>query len=353
MSEGTIDEVEVVPAAKPSGWKNWAERRRADAALGKFYQRPEAPPGFRDGKRYVTVPEADVLKRGPYSKICGYNARTVARLVGMHPATIRKALDAKEFSLHDLGSVLRWVIGKVRPGDVAEVDAVPPLWRHYDTFSLLSVPSSPRGKRNHILLAVQMPRGSAREEAVRLFWANRVKIKAFRGASYPLAVRLLELDGITFANLPARPPRKAGVSSPRKRDPHPEIHWLAKTLRGLVTLGVLTYDKDTGVWAMAPFPVDLEGTLAGLREEGFVAAEIVERHIVIGPDWLSLAAGRRLLAYMRTNRLKAKDCGRDRRLWIITGMDRVMHGYRERQIFRRQHDDRDEAGLFLPSSGAA
>ncbi len=239
-----------------------------------------------------------------------------------------------------MGSVLHWVIRQVRPGDTADFETLPPLWRHLDNFTLLA--GAPRQGRspNAICLAVPMPPVQAREEMIRLFWAHRGKISGFVGNSSDLARRLLELDGIDPGSLGHQTDPSGRVRQ------HRHVRQAAKTLRQLVTIGVLTHDESG--WAMAPAPVDLDGVTEGLRSEGFAEAEILERHIAIGRDLFSLPAARRLLAYMRTNRLKANRCGRDRRLWIVTGMDRAFHGYKERKVFRQRGlrpDDGDPADL--------
>ena len=98
---------------------------------------------------------------------------------------------------------------------------------------------------------------------------------------------------------------------------------------------MLTLDWEAMRWDLAPFPTDIEDVLRGLMREGFIHAMIVESHIVIGRDWFSLGDSKRLLAYMRTNRLTANACGRDWRIWIVGALYRAMHGYKERRIFRR------------------
>lgn len=281
---------------------------------------PVAPPeGHRLSRRNVTLPNSDAATRGRYSRVWGYTAHTIARLAGVSVSTVRKAIVAGTVKPHDLGSIFAWVIHVVRPGRDEDLDKGPPLWQFFDNYTLVRGLSQLRQTNPNIVpLAVPMPYGPAVKDMVLLFWRHRTKVDGFVGTRTDLARRLHELDGIAPGDMPRS---KLGQAS--------------ATLRRLVAHGVIVHDPAAKSWRMAPFPSDIEGTLAGLVAEGFVDAWVYERHIVIGADAYSLTAARRLLAYMRTSRLTAKTCGRDRRMWIITGMDRVMHGYKERKIFRR------------------
>jgi len=306
-SEGTTDTAPPRPA-RPNTW--------ASAV------RPPPPDGFRYSHRWILVPEADVLTRGRNSRVWGYNARTLSRLLGITTAKLQQAINAGQFQPADLGSVIRWTIEQMRPGD-PKVGALPPLWRAYDGFTMLSISKAHRGATGTsklIPLAVQMPTGPDAEEVVRSLWGHRAKLRGFNGSANALARLLLELDGIDPAEFSATHRCIAGV---------------AKILLRLVKHGVLTLDAETKLWGWAPFPSTLAGVLDGLRSEGFQQAEIVGRHIAIERDLYSFQAAHRLLSYMRTNRVRASACGRDLRLWIICNMDRVMHGYKQRRIFRR------------------
>lgn len=305
-SEGTT--TNTTPPARPNRW--------ASAV------RPPPPDGFRYSHRWILVPEADVLTRGRNSRVWGYNARTLARLLGITTAKLQQAINAGAFQPQDLGSVIRWTIEQMRPGD-AKVGALPPLWRAYDGFTMLSISKANRGATSTsklIPLAVQMPTGPDAEDVVRAVWGHRAKLRGFTGSARALARLLLELDGIDPAEFSTT---------------HRCIAYTAKILLRLVKHGVLTLDSETKLWEWAPFPADLPGVLAGLRGAGFEQAEIVGRHICIERDLYSFQAAHRLLSYMRTNRVRASSCGRDLRLWIICNMDRVMHGYKQRRIFRR------------------
>lgn len=322
MSEETeTTEIKPDPPKAPGGWRD----RPAVPRI--------APDGFRYSRRWVLVPETDVLRRGRYNKVYGYSVRTLARMTGLKPGAVYKDIGAGKLLPHDLGSVIRWIIANVRPGSEGGLDMAPPLWRFYDNHSLIAAaPKSVRPQRSRgreIPLAVQMPPVQTYEDMARLFWTHRARLRDFSGASYPLARRLLELDGVDPASLQStRNP--SGVLQP-----HKQVRTVARALRSLARLGVLLYDPATLTWSMAPFPNDLEGVLEGLRTEGFEGAELIERHIAIENDLFSLPMAKRLLAHMRTNRLTAKSCGRDRRLWITTNLSRVFHGYRTRKIFRQ------------------
>lgn len=319
MSEG--ETVERTPSA--SGWSDRPAKRVAIE-------------GYRYSRRYVLVPEADVLKTGRNGKVFGYNVRTLAKLVGMSTSNVSKDIAKGLVNPWDLASILRWVIQRVKPPAEVDIETAPPLWRHFDKFSLIAGPTRGPMGANQIYLAVQMPSHPASEEMVRLFWAQRGKLASFRGSSYELAWRMFELDGISPESLLPHADRSG------RMQPHSRIRMAARVLRRLVTAGVLVHDEAAKSWAMAPFPATLEEVTDALRVEGFGEAEIRGHHIGIGRDLFALSAARRLLAYMRTNRLKSTTCGRDKRLWIVNGMERAFHGYKERRIFRRSGEPAPE-----------
>lgn len=317
MSEGTDDNIEVRAQKEPraAGW--WDRPPPA---------RRIAPPGYRYGRRWVLVNEIDVLKRGRYSKIFGYSVKSLARLVGVKPKSVHADVAAGLLDPHDLGSVIRWSIGKVRTGAKPDVETIPPLWRFFDGYSLIA-DFAPLRTSTILPLAVPMPTAPERKELVKLFWTHRVKLAGFVGSSQALAKRLLELDGIDIEDLPPR-------QDPSGPAPHRAIRTTATAMRHLAECGVLNHDKAAKTWTWAPFPKTLEAIADGLRSEGYEAVQVIERHIVIGDDMFSRSSASRLLAYMRTNRIKAPRCGRDRRLWIVAGMDRAMHSYKKRVIYR-------------------
>lgn len=315
MHEGLNEGEHVEQKPTPSGWGDRPAQRVAIE-------------GHRYSRRYVLVPEGDVLKRGRNGKVFGYNVRTLARLAGLSTSAVSKDIAAKKLDPWDLSSIIRWVVARVRPPADVDLDTAPPLWHHYDNYSLIAGPVRRPEGANQIYLAVPMPAHQAHEEMVRLFWAQRGKLAVFRGSSYELAWRMFELDGIDRASLEPHADRSG------RMQPHPRIRMAARSLRRLVTLGVLLHDEATGAWTMAPFPNTIEGVTEGLRKEGFQQAEIRGRHVAIDRDLFALSSARRLLAHMRTNRLTSSTCGRDKRLWIVNGMDRAFHGYKERRIFR-------------------
>lgn len=277
----------------------------------------------------MTVYEADFPRRGRNGRTYGYNVKTVARLAGVSPGIVRRAIKAGELAMHDLEAVLRWVISTVRPcpaGRVGDPAVAPALWGFYDNFSLLwGGPRTPLGP-NQVHLAVPMPLGEMREDMTRMFWKYRGTLNGFAGSGRELARRIYELEGIKREDMPLAKAIAGGAA-----------------LHTLVRLGVLTHDKETQVWRMAKFPGTLDAVADGLRAEGF-ELEVRNGHVWIGRDAFSLSDARRLLAYMRTNRIKAKACGRDKRIWIVGGMDRAMHGYKERKVFRFRR-----SGLGIPT----
>ena len=323
MSEGTIENGAETP--KPPRQGHWL---RPD---GTVYQRAPPPPGHRERRRWVTVCESDVPRQGRNGRTFGYNVKTVARLVNLSPSVVRRAIRAKELVMHDLECVLQWVIARVRPcpaGRIGDPAVAPPLWSYYDNFTLLwGGPRTPWGP-NQVHLAVPMPLGEIREDMTRMFWKYRGTLNGWAGSGRELARLIYELDGVKREDMPTT---KVGAG--------------ATALRTLVRLGVLTHDKVTRIWRMAKFPITLEAVADGLRAEGFESIELKHDHIWIGRDAYSLSDSRRLLAYMRTNRIKAKDCGRDKRIWIVGGMDRAMHGYKERKVFRF----RRQSGFGVPA----
>lgn len=310
--EGHIDDGETTAESRRSG--HWM---RPD---GTPYQRPPPPEGFRESRRWVICHAVDVPKSGRNGRTFGYNVKTVARLAGVTPNCVRKAVRAAELVMHDLSSVLGWVIRMQRlcpAGRTGDPAVAPDLWAFYDNYTLLwSGNYRPRSDQQ-IQLAVQMPQGQMREDMVRLFWQFRHRLAGFAGNRRDLARRIFELDGI----------RRADQTTSM-------VIYGSHTLRALIEAGVLLHDQTTKVWSMAPFPADHESVSAALQGEGF-ETQIVHRHIVIGREWFSLSDAKRLLAYARTNRIKGTSCGRDKRLWIVAGMDRAMHGYKTRQVFRR------------------
>ena len=317
MNEGlNIEDEPVERTPTPAGWSD-RPAKRAQVE------------GHRYSRRYVLVPEGDVLRSGRNGKVFGYNVRTLARLAGLSTSAVSKDIAAGKLKPWDLSSIIHWVVARVRPPPDIDIDTVPPLWHHYDNFSLIAGPVRRTDGANQIYLAVTMPGHPAIEEMVRLFWAQRGKLASFRGSSIELAGHMFQLDGIDSASLLPHTDRSG------RTQPHPRIRMAARALRRMVTLGVLVHDPEAGSWAMAPFPTSIEDVAAGLRAEGFEEAEVKGRHIAIGRDLFALSSARRLLAHMRTNRLKSHTCGRDKRLWIVNGMDRAFHGYKERKVFRR------------------
>lgn len=301
--------------------------------------------GHRYSRRWVLVPEDDVLKAGRHGQVYGYNTRTIARLAGTTYQVVNAAIAAKKLRPHDLASTLQWIIHRVhsKARGSTDLDSVPPLWRFFDNYSLIAgLQGSPRSPK-HLPLAVPMP-NAALAEVVIMFWTYRRQLVGFRGSQRSLALRLFELDGVPQEHLGGT------VDSSGHPQAHHAIKTLASSLRRLVDKGVLTHDPETKVWAMALFPRDLAGVTEGLRAEGFLEAEIIEHHIAIGRDLFSLSMASRLLAYMRTHRLKASACGRDKRLWIVMAMDRAMHSYKRRQIFRKAPTSRPAAQAHADES---